>query len=189
MKAGRFPDDEPLSDRGNRQLKRLAALRKTRHLTAPERRARRTAELLGMQPTVEPRLADLDCKGWRGQTLRAIDARALEIWLTVPADAPQGGESIIDLIRRVGDWLECVTEGVRTVAVTHPAVIRAAILLALGAPPRSFWRIDIEPASRTILHYRDGRWALPARTVFTPGLSYPAAMMWPCPRARRLLWW
>ena len=44
-------------------------------------------------------------------------------------------------------------------AVTHPAVIRAVILIALDAPPKSFWRIDIAPASRTVLHFR-GRWTL-----------------------------
>ena len=47
----------------------------------------------------------------------------------------------------------------RLTAVTHPAVIRAAILIALEAPPKSFWRIDIAPASRTVLHFR-GRWTL-----------------------------
>ena len=45
-------------------------------------------------------------------------------------------------------------------AVTHPAVIRAAILVALDAPPKSFWRIDIAPVSRTVLHFRGQAWTL-----------------------------
>jgi broad specificity phosphatase PhoE len=49
---------------------------------------------------------------------------------------------------------------VRVVAVTHPAVIRAAILTVLDAPPKSFWRIDIAPASRTVMHYRGQAWTL-----------------------------
>jgi len=46
------------------------------------------------------------------------------------------------------------------VAVTHPAVIRAAILLALDIPPKSFWRIDIAPVSQTVMHFRKGCWTL-----------------------------
>lgn len=48
----------------------------------------------------------------------------------------------------------------RIVAVTHPAVIRAAILVALDAPPKSFWRIDIAPMSRTVMHLRGQAWTL-----------------------------
>jgi broad specificity phosphatase PhoE len=46
------------------------------------------------------------------------------------------------------------------VAVTHPAVIRAAIILALDAKPLSFWRIDIPPLYRVRLRGNSGRWTL-----------------------------
>ena len=83
------------------------------------------------------------------------------MWLADPAAAPHGGESIIDLLGRVAGWLESLTRNTaRTVAVTHPAVIRAAILLALGAPPKSFWRIDIAPVSPVAMHYRGNSWTL-----------------------------
>jgi broad specificity phosphatase PhoE len=48
----------------------------------------------------------------------------------------------------------------RLVAVTHPGVIRAAIVVALSAPPKSFWRIDVGPVSRTVLHLRGHAWTL-----------------------------
>ena len=51
----------------------------------------------------------------------------------------------------------------RVVAVTHPAVIRAAIVHALGAPPASLWRIDVEPLSLTRLHHGSGGWSLRQR--------------------------
>jgi broad specificity phosphatase PhoE len=61
----------------------------------------------------------------------------------------------------VAAWLDSVTDDASpAVAVTHPAVIRAAILHSLDAPPKSFWRIDIAPTSRTVLHFRNGRWTL-----------------------------
>jgi len=78
--------------------------------------------------------------------------------LTDPARAPHGGESIVELIERVANWLESLNGP--TVAVTHPALIRAAIVHALGAPPNAFWRIDVEPVTCTILHFRSGRWTL-----------------------------
>jgi hypothetical protein len=33
-------------------------------------------------------------------------------------------------------------------------------VIALDAPPKSFWRIDIAPASRTVLHFRGHAWTL-----------------------------
>jgi broad specificity phosphatase PhoE len=44
--------------------------------------------------------------------------------------------------------------------VTHPAVIRAAVLVALNIPPKSFWRIDVAPVSRVDMNLRQDRWTL-----------------------------
>ncbi len=80
--------------------------------------------------------------------------------MTDPASAPHGGEPLTGLIGRTADWLDSIsrTPG-RIVAVTHPAVIRAAILSTLNAPAESFWRIDITPASRIHLQYQR-KWTL-----------------------------
>jgi broad specificity phosphatase PhoE len=48
----------------------------------------------------------------------------------------------------------------RSVAVTHPAVIRAAIVVAIEAKPVSFWRIDIAPLSIVDLGSNGSRWTL-----------------------------
>ncbi|MCV7410908.1 histidine phosphatase [Mycobacterium florentinum] len=163
MAGVRFPADEPLNDAGRRQAEAVAGLDVpgSRHLVGPEQRARQTARLLGLDATIEPRLADLDCGRWRGQALAAVPAADLEVWLTEPAAAPHGGESIVELTERVAGWLASLIEGPsRTVAVTHPAVIRAAIVAALDIPPKSFWRIDIAPGGRTTMHYRNGCWTL-----------------------------
>src|SRR5208283_150334 len=109
----------------------------------------------------EPLLADLDCGQWQGKTLEDMRPGDLTVWLTDPAAAPHGGESIADLIQRVAGWLNSLTENtLATVAVTHPAVVRAAILLALDVPAKSFWRIGIAPVSRTAMHFRRGCWTL-----------------------------
>ncbi|OBI86178.1 histidine phosphatase family protein [Mycobacterium asiaticum] len=169
MAVGRFPVDEPLSELGRRQVDavrvtRALGLRGEVHpVAAPEHRTQQTAQLLGLKPATERRLADLDCGGWRGLSLDDLGDGELEPWLTDPAAKPHGGESVLDLRDRVAGWLASLPAATAprpTVAVTHPAVVRAAILLALDAPPASFWRIDVAPVSRTVLHFRGAAWTL-----------------------------
>ncbi|BBX20008.1 histidine phosphatase family protein [Mycolicibacterium duvalii] len=161
MSAGRFPIDEPLNDAGRRQFAATMESGDGRVVCGPELRAQQSAELLGLTPAVDTRLADLDCGRWRGEALDQVAPDELALWLTEPASAPHGGETVVDVIARVRDWLASMAaERIRTVAVTHPAVVRAAVVVALDAPPKSFWRIDVEPASRTVLHYRGQAWTL-----------------------------
>lgn len=162
MSAGRFPTDEPLNPVGHRQVDASIDLGVAdAAFCGPEKRTRQTAELLGLQAEVDGRLADLDCGRWRGDVLSGVLPADLAIWLTDPTRAPHGGESVVELVDRVRDWMESLTaRRSRLVAVTHPAVIRAAILVALDAPPKSFWRIDIAPVSRTVMHFRGHAWTL-----------------------------
>ena len=162
MSAGRFPTDEPLNSVGYRQADASIELGVTDSAyCGPEKRARQTAELLGLQASIEHRLADLDCGRWRGEVLGRVLPAELAIWLTDPIRAPHGGESVVDLIDRVSGWMGAMAEHRgRILAITHPSVIRAAILVVLDAPPKSFWRIDIAPASRTVMHFRGHVWTL-----------------------------
>ncbi|MGA9374154.1 MAG: histidine phosphatase family protein [Mycobacterium sp.] len=162
MAAGRFPTDEPLSALGRRQANTCVDLGAIdAAVCGPEQRTVQTADLLGVRATIDPGLADLDCGRWRGASLGGVDAADMAVWLTDPTQAPHGGESIVTLGRRVGTWMDGAAQRRgRLVAVTHPSVIRSAILIALNAPPKSFWRIDIEPVSRTTLHYRGHAWTL-----------------------------
>ncbi|MGV0790414.1 histidine phosphatase family protein [Mycolicibacterium sp. XJ1819] len=162
MAAGRFPTDEPLNAVGHRQVDASIDLGVVEHACCgPEKRTRQTADLLGLRAEVDTRLADLDCGRWRGDVLGRVESADLAIWLTDPTRAPHGGESVVELFDRVRGWMDSLTaERTRVVAVTHPAVIRAAVLTALDAPPKSFWRIDVAPASRTVMHFRGHAWTL-----------------------------
>ncbi|GIH68240.1 histidine phosphatase family protein [Sphaerimonospora thailandensis] len=164
--AARFPDDDALTARG-----REAAIAASRALPAidggcagPERSCMQTAAALGLDVVPEPELRDLDVGDWRGRRLQEIEAEQpaeLLGWLTDSRAAPHGGESVCQLIDRVAGWLETGAEGrSRIVAVTHQAVVRAAVLHALGAPPSVFWRIDARPLSQTRLSRHGGRWRL-----------------------------
>ena len=162
MAAGRFPTDEPLNSVGHRQVDATTELGPfDTAYCGPEKRTRQTAELLGLRADVLPQLADLDCGRWRGDLLGGIRPAELAIWLTDPTQAPHGGETVVELISRVRRWMNSISNHRgKLVAVTHPAVIRAAILVTLAAPPKSFWRMDIAPVSRTVLHYRGHAWTL-----------------------------
>ena len=170
MAAGRFPSNEPLNALGLRQCASFAeqTLRSpTRRrvgdlsVCSPEARTRQTAELLNLDAHMDPRLCDLDYGRWRGELPTEIPSAELAEFLTNPHAAPPGGEAITALIARVHAWLEDMSQTPKRVtAVVHPAIVRAAILLALGAPPQSFWRIDVEPATRTTLHFRDRMWTV-----------------------------
>jgi broad specificity phosphatase PhoE len=162
MAAGRFPIDEPLNAMGHRQLDATVDLGSIdAALCGPEKRTRQTADLLGLRAETDTALADLDHGSWRGNVLGGVLPAELAIWLTDPSGAPHGGESLVGLMVRVRRWLDSIAaRRGRIVAVTHPAVVRAAILIALDAPPKSFWRIDVSPASRTVMHRRGQSWTL-----------------------------
>ncbi|MEZ0357130.1 histidine phosphatase family protein [Mycobacterium sp. ENV421] len=161
MAAGRFPLDEELNPLGRRQLTGIDLVAADEVFSGPELRARQSAHALGLTPAIDPRLADLGCGSWGGLSLDQVQPGELTQWLTDPESRPHNGESVVELIARVRGWLVDVarTPG-RVVAFTHPAVVRAAILSTLDAPPQSFWRIDIAPASSTALHHRGSGWTL-----------------------------
>lgn len=167
-REARFPADEPLNGVGRREVERCAVMTADRVLVAPEARTAQTAAALGLTPTVDAALRDLDYAAWRGERMDDVPQEKLAVWLTEPAAAPHGGESIVALIERVRQWLNGITESpVSTLAVTHPAVVRAAVLVTLDSPPESFWRIDVAPLGITRLHWR-GRW-----TLRQTGYDYP----------------
>lgn len=133
-------------------------------LRGPATRCQQTADALGLAAQVDERLRDCDFGSWAGRTLdeltEAEPAAVLE-WLTDPAAAPHGGESTMEVLARVAGWLDDLPrDRRRVVAVTHPAVIKAAVVHAILATPQSFWRLDVPPLSRTVLSGRSDTWTL-----------------------------
>lgn len=163
--AGAFASDEPLDARG---VARAASARDrlsrtVRVVSSPASSCRQTAEVLGLDAAVEPALADWDLGRWQGRTLddvAAAEPGAVAAWLSEPAAAPHGGESQIVLLARIAEWLGSVPDDGHTVAITHAAVVRAAVIAVLQAPPAGFWRIDIAPLSATELRGGPGRWTV-----------------------------
>lgn len=161
LRQARFPLDEPLTEIARNSLSDKGFDRQDLSFCGPEDRTRQTARALGLDCAEEAALADLDHGGWAGMSMAQLPEPELLSWLTDPEAAPHGGESVAALIERVGSWLAGLAHpGARIAAVTHPAVIRAALVYALDAPAAAFWRLDIAPASSTVLHGRGRRWTV-----------------------------
>jgi broad specificity phosphatase PhoE len=157
VRQARFPADEPLS----RQLSKLAGPARLDGLgRGPELRCAQTADALGWDATVDEALADLDHGSWRGRTLAEVEPAELLKWMTDPDAAPHGGEPVSGVLKRVADWLNRQGDVGRLGVVTSPAVARAAILAALGAPASAFWRVDLSPLTVTQLTGGPGRWTV-----------------------------
>ncbi|MGF6774743.1 broad specificity phosphatase PhoE [Paraburkholderia sp. GAS199] len=176
MRAGRFPADDPLDERG---LAEVAAAAERVHaalggtaavFVSPARSARQTAAALGMEvdATVESRLNDIDYAAWHGRRLADLAAEAphdLAAWMRDPDCAAHGGESFSQLVKRVGQWLDAADLSAHGtdratvgLVITHATVIRAALIHALGASPTVFARIDITPLSLVELRHSARGW-------------------------------
>ncbi len=162
-RAARFPADEPLTPAGRAALADRAVEPPAGALVlaGPERRTRETARLLGLDAAPLSTLRDLDAGAWRGAELGLPGPEQVGRWLTEPGYREHGGESVLDMIERARGWLDEVVSEARphTVAVTHPAVIRAVLVVTLDAAPESFWRFDVAPGARVRLHHRTA-WTL-----------------------------
>lgn len=156
-RAAAFPADEPSDEPVQARAPRVDAA-----LRGPEIRCADTAAWLGLDAEPDHALRDLDAGSWRGQPLGAVqlaDPEGLARWLSDPAAPAPGGESVADVVARVGAWLDARPATPRRVAaVTHPAVLRAALAHALSAPASAFWRIDVAPGARIVLRGGAGRW-------------------------------
>ncbi|MBO4255084.1 histidine phosphatase family protein [Streptomyces griseorubiginosus] len=168
--AERFEDDRPLDQAGWDEVLRVApdliplAAAELRYCS-PTPRSRATGDALGYAPLVQLALRDCDMGRWRGLTLGEAMARepeAVDAWLADPRAVPHGGESLVEFISRVGNWLDTrpADDGGRIVAVAEPSVIRAALVYALKAPPSTYWNIDVRPLSTTTVTGHAWRWNL-----------------------------
>jgi broad specificity phosphatase PhoE len=164
LRAGAFPADEPLDAKGRAALARLAGQFEGYDAIfgSPALCAVETAQGLGLQATPEPALRDCDFGRWAERALAEIgvlEPEALALWLSDPEASPHGGESFAHVATRVGAWMDALAENSGAIlAITHAAVLRAAIIHALCAPPRSLLHIDVSPLSHVGLSGARGSW-------------------------------
>ncbi len=159
--AGRTPD-VPLSPVGRRQAGTLAAhfavglVRAV--LTSPVQRARETAAPVaaaaGLLPVVEPGLDEVDFGAWAGLGFDALaDVPGWAAWNGARGLAhTPGGETMLAVqARAVAALMGQRALGGSVAAVSHSDVIKAVLAYALGMPLDLLHRLDIAPASRSVL--------------------------------------
>jgi broad specificity phosphatase PhoE len=158
QRKGQFAHDESVEmDWQQAALSQAGRFKgKARLLCGPEARARQTAALFGSNPRVDEVLRDCDFGRWRGLDIHQVDRDELAAWLTDSTCAIHGGESVQQVCERVGQWMQALEKVPgHVVAVTHPSVIRAALLYVMQCPVSMFYLIDVEPLSSTELRFNN----------------------------------
>ncbi len=171
--------DIPLTERGEDLARATASLLKTRTfaavLTSPLVRARRTAELAGLDGAeVEPRLVEWDYGGYEGLTTPQIRERVGYPWTVfhdgvVPGATP--GETIHDVAGRVRGVIDRVLpllEVGDVALVGHGHCLRVLASVYLEQDPCFGAQLTLEAGSVSVLGQEHGLPALESWNQ-TPG--------------------
>ncbi|MGZ8743340.1 MAG: bifunctional RNase H/acid phosphatase [Nocardioides sp.] len=138
-------------------------------VSSPLRRTQETAaiiaETLGKEVEVADGLAEAAFGTWDGLTFAEVQDNHpddLDAWLGAVDVAPTGGgESFVEVdkrVRRTRDRLIATYPGKTVLAVTHVTPIKVLVKLALDAPLDALFRMELAPASVTVIAwYPDGQ--------------------------------
>lgn len=137
-------------------------------LSSPLRRTRETAQIiaerLNHEVEVEDGLAEAAFGTWEGLTFHEVQQAYpddLDAWLGSLDVAPGGtGDSFKDMdtkVRRTRDRLLSSYPGKAVLAVTHVTPIKLLVRMALGAPLDAVYKMELAPASVTVISwFEDG---------------------------------
>ena len=162
-----------LSDEGRDQVRATAewleplAERIDAVVASPVRRTRESAEILaaalGVRIHEEPGFAEMEFGGWDGLTFGEVSERHqgdLEEWLgsldVAAGGGAGGGESFREVEKRVLAGLGRILEehaGRTVVVVSHVTPIKTLVAHALDAPLDAVFRMELSPASVTVLAF------------------------------------
>lgn len=152
--------DPGLDDVGRLQAAALAEVlpNGARVLSSPLLRCRETAAAVASggvtsdDVEVDPRLAELDYGELDLMPLSEIPPELWAAWRADPGFRPPGGETLVELARRVGAVLDEVLPDAaagHVVVVTHVSPVKAALAWALGVGIEVSWRSFVAQASVT----------------------------------------
>lgn len=162
----------PLNEEGRAQARAtgewLAPLAPTFDalVTSPVQRTRDTAdilaEVLGLAVSEEHGIAEMEFGSWDGLSFTEVHEKwpdDLSAWLGDLDSAPHGGESMRTVERRVLEGRDRILQthaGGTVVAVSHVTPIKTLVADALGAPLEAAYRMELAPASVTVISYFRG---------------------------------
>jgi broad specificity phosphatase PhoE len=153
-----------LNESGHRQVRDLAAglrgLKATAIYSSPLERAMETAkalgEVLGLEVVSSDRLLEVDFGGWEGLTLAELSG--VPAWNAFNRMrshfAAPSGEHMLDIQRRMAAEIEELRQrhaGGVVILVSHGDVIRVTLAHYLGIPLDLFLRLEVSPASVSVV--------------------------------------
>jgi broad specificity phosphatase PhoE len=161
--------DAPLDEHGCHQAQALARTLASggggvRVQSSPRQRTRQTASFIaqhavGTDIEIAPALDELDFGTWSGRSFEQLAGDAHWRRWNEQRDrcCTPAGESMASVQRRVLEHLRSImhTDDRIVILVTHAEVIRAVVLHGLGLRAAEYWRIDIGPASLTVVHLEE----------------------------------
>ena len=169
--------DAPLLTEGEAQVREAASRvrgwlmeSETALYASPLTRSVRTAEILseamklGLKPEIVPDIAELHLGDWEGETHASLsdkDPERLDAHYEnfVHSRPPGDGESVAELAARVLPAFSeiCAREKDKNVIVcAHAAVNRVILCDALGAPLKSFFRLEQDFAALNVIDLHEG---------------------------------
>ena len=136
-------------------------------VSSPLRRTRETAEIiadrLGHRFEIMDGLAEAAFGTWDGLTFGEVQRQYpddLDAWLGSTDIAPGGGDSFIEMdmrVRGARDRMLAAYPGKSVLAVSHVTPIKLMVAKALGAPLDAVYRMELAPASVTVISwFEDG---------------------------------
>jgi probable phosphomutase (TIGR03848 family) len=178
-----------------RAADRLAAVPLAELVSSPLERCRETARVVARRQVGGPSvhtdkgLTECDYGEWQGRPLKELSKLAL--WRTVQSNPSAavfpGGESLPQMQDRAVDAVRrrdaAVTAGhgpdAVWLAVSHGDVIKSVLADALGMHLDLFQRIQVDPASVSVIRYTD------ARPYVLASNTHEGDLSWLAPRQRR----
>lgn len=161
-----------LNDRGRTQAAELAARLAPVPLdlivASPLERCQETAEAVvagrdGLQVRTDDRFGEVRYGEWTGRPLEELAKE--ELWKVVQAHPSAmrfpGGEAMADAQHRavtaVREWNEGLKPDATFLVCSHGDIIKSIVADALGLHLDQFQRIQVEPASLTVIRYTEMR--------------------------------
>jgi probable phosphoglycerate mutase len=170
--GGLAGSNPPLNDEGRAQVRATAEwLGPMRDeidaiVSSPVRRTHESAEILGEvlghAVDVEEGLAEMEFGTWDGLTFADVQRQfpdELSAWLGNLEQAPGGGESfraVADRVLAGRDRIVSAYAGRSVLVVSHVTPIKTLVADALGAPLEALFRMELSPASVTVVSYFKG---------------------------------
>ncbi len=164
--------DTPLHDDGRAQARGLRARFAGKSFDAVISsdlcRASETAQIAGFEPTLEPRLREVNFGDFEGG-LNSDNTKlaAFQHWIEDPLHRrTPNGESYADLQTRVLDWLETLPDSGDVLTFSHGGTIQVLITSLLKIPPLAasrIWTLRVLHSSISVLE----RWETPTGRVWT----------------------